>query len=173
MSSLVVPSAPSLRTPRPWSAGSGRPTVIIGAVLVPGARTPQLVNRDMLRAVRAHSVVVDVAIDQGGCFETSRATTHEDPTIEIDGVLHYCVVNMPGAVPVTATNALTNATLPYVRRLADLGVENALAADTGLHRGLNVRAFQIAHDPVRHAYEANAPPGRPSDIEPASVQPLG
>ena len=117
--------------------------VVIGAVLVPGALAPRLVTREMLGLMKPRSVIVDVAIDQGGCFETSHPTTHTDPVFVVDDVLHYCVANMPGAVPVTATRALTNATMPYVRRLADLGVEAALAQDKGFGRGLNVKDGQI------------------------------
>lgn len=117
--------------------------VVVGAVLVPGARAPRLVTREMLGTMKRGSVLVDVAIDQGGCFETSRPTTHHDPTYEVDGVRHYCVANMPGAVPVTATSALVNATLPYVLALAD-GPEDALAADPGLASGLSVTRGRVA-----------------------------
>jgi alanine dehydrogenase len=117
--------------------------VVIGAVLVPGTSAPRLIPREMLRRMRPRAVIVDVAIDQGGCCETSRPTTHDDPTYSVDGVLHYCVANMPGAVPATATRALTNATLPYVCRLADRGVDAALAEDPGLRPGVNVRAGEI------------------------------
>ena len=95
--------------------------MVIGAVLVPGASAPKLVTREMLGLMRPGSVLVDVAIDQGGCFETSHATTHDDPVFEVDGIVHYCVANMPGAVPVTSTKALTNVTLPYVEALAEGG----------------------------------------------------
>jgi alanine dehydrogenase len=114
-----------------------RADVVIGAVLIPGARAPRLVSRRMLPTMRPGAVLVDVAIDQGGCFETSRPTTHDDPVYEVDGVRHYCVANMPGAVPVTATAALVNATLPYVLALAD-GPEQAMSRDPGLEAGLNV-----------------------------------
>ena len=126
--------------------------VVIGAVLVPGARAPRLVTREMLGLMRPASVIVDVAIDQGGCVETARPTTHAEPVYEVDGIVHYCVGNMPGAVPVTSTRALTNATLPYVRRLADLGAQDALAADPGFAAGLNVRAGEITYAPVAEAY---------------------
>jgi alanine dehydrogenase len=126
--------------------------VVIGAVLVPGARTPRLVTREMLGLMRPSSVIVDVAIDQGGCFETSRATTHARPVYDVDGILHYCVANMPGAVPVTSTRALTNATLPYVRALANRGPEAALAADPGFARGLNIRGGELVYGPVAEAY---------------------
>ncbi|HEY7621933.1 MAG TPA: alanine dehydrogenase [Solirubrobacteraceae bacterium] len=117
---------------------------IIGAVLVPGAATPKLVTRAMLGLLPARSVVVDVAIDQGGCFETSTATTHDKPTYVLDGVVHYCVANMPGAVPRTSTSALTNATLPYISMLADLGLDGAIAADPGIAPGVNVRGGEVA-----------------------------
>jgi alanine dehydrogenase len=131
--------------------------VVIGAVLVPGALAPKLVTREMLGLMKPRSVIVDVAIDQGGCFETSRPTTHADPVFEVDGILHYCVANMPGAVPVTATRALTNATMPYVRRLADEGVDAALEADTAFARGLNVGGGEIAYEPVARALAEGAP----------------
>jgi len=126
--------------------------VVIGAVLVPGARTPLLVTREMLAVMRLGTVVVDVAIDQGGCFETSRPTTHAEPVYEVDGILHYCVANMPGAVPATATSALTIATLPYVRRLANLGVGEALSSDPGLARGVNVCSGEIVCPAVAEVY---------------------
>ncbi len=117
--------------------------LIIGAVLIPGAAAPKLVTRDMLRHMKRGAVVVDVAIDQGGCFETSRPTTHQAPTFIEEGVIHYCVANMPGAVPRTSTFALNNATLPYVIALADKGVRAALAADAGLMNGLNIHAGRL------------------------------
>lgn len=117
--------------------------LVIGAVLVPGAAAPRLLTRDMVAGMRAGSVVVDVAIDQGGCFETSRPTTHADPTFNVDGVVHYCVTNMPGAVPRTSALALNNATLPYVIALADGGLERALDNDAGLRAGLNVHRGEI------------------------------
>ena len=131
--------------------------VVIGAVLVPGALAPQLVTREMLGWMRPRSVIVDVAIDQGGCFETAHPTTHGDPVYDVDGILHYCVANMPGAVPVTATRALTNATMPYVRRLAERGVDAALEADPALAKGLNVRGGEIVYEPVARAYAEGAP----------------
>jgi alanine dehydrogenase len=130
--------------------------LVIGAVLIPGALAPKLVTREMLGLLRPHRVLVDVAIDQGGCFETSHPTTHGTPTYDVDGILHYCVANMPGAVPATSTQALTNATLPYVRRLGDLGVAGALEADPGLARGLNVAAGEIVYEPVAQAFEVAA-----------------
>ena len=123
--------------------------VVIGAVLVPGALAPRLVTREMLGLMKPRSVIVDVAIDQGGCFETSHPTTHADPVFEVDGILHYCVANMPGAVPVTSTRALTNATLPYVRRLAEQGVDAALAEDPGFARGSTSRTAKSSTSPSR------------------------
>ncbi len=124
--------------------------LVIGAVLVTGAAAPKLVTRDMVRRMEKGAVIVDIAIDQGGCFETSRPTTHADPTYVEDGVVHYCVTNMPGAVPRTSTFALTNATLPYVRSLADLGWRKALARDAGFAAGLNVHDGAITHEAVAH-----------------------
>ena len=114
--------------------------LVIGAVLVPGARTPSLVTRTMVETMRPGSVLVDIAIDQGGCFEDSRPTTHSDPTFEVDGKIFYCVANMPGAVPHTSTYALTNATLPYALALADEGWRGAIAARPDLARGLSTHA---------------------------------
>ena len=122
--------------------------LVIGAVLVHGARAPQVIARQQLRLMKPGAVLVDVSIDQGGCFETSRPTTHSDPTYEVDGVRHYCVTNMPGAVPITSTYALTNATLPYVVALAERGVHGAALADPGLKRGINVAAGQVTHPGV-------------------------
>ena len=124
--------------------------VVIGAVLVPGASTPKLVTRAMLAQMRRKAVLVDVAIDQGGCFETSRPTTHDAPTFEVDGIVHYCVANMPGAVPVTASHALNHATLPFGLALAAHG-EGALAADEHLRRGLNVHRGRVTCEPVARA----------------------
>jgi alanine dehydrogenase len=126
--------------------------MIIGAVLVPGARAPKLVTREMLSLLKTGAVLVDVAIDQGGCFETSHATTHDDPVFEVDGIVHYCVANMPGAVPVTATRALTNVTFPYVEAIADKGVEGAIAADAALAKGVNVMAGAITYEAVAAAH---------------------
>jgi alanine dehydrogenase len=125
--------------------------LVIGAVLVAGAAAPKLVTRAMVKTMKAGAVLVDIAIDQGGCFETSRPTTHAEPTYVLDGVIHYCVTNMPGAVPRTSTFALTNATLPYVRALADHGWRQAIANDPGLARGLNVHAGQLTHEAVASA----------------------
>ena len=123
--------------------------LVIGAVLIPGAAAPRLVSRDMVKRMKAGSVLVDISIDQGGCFETSRATSHADPTFVVDDVIHYCVSNMPGGVPRTSTFALTNVTLPYVRALADFGWEKACAEDPHLAGGLNVQAGRIVHDAIR------------------------
>lgn len=125
--------------------------LIIGAVLVPGAAAPKLITREMLADMKPGSVLVDVAIDQGGCFETSRATTHAEPTYVADGIVHYCVANMPGAVARTSTQALTNATLPYVIALADQGWRQALADDPHFLRGLNVHDGRVTHDAVAEA----------------------
>ncbi len=122
--------------------------VVVGAVLLPGAAAPKLVSREDLALLKPGALLIDVAIDQGGCFETSRPTTYDQPTYEVGGVVHYCVANMPGAVPHTSTRALTNATLAYVRKLADLGVDAALDVDAGLSRGLNARAGKLTHDAV-------------------------
>jgi alanine dehydrogenase len=113
-----------------------------------------VVTREQLALMRRHAVLVDVSIDQGGCFETSRPTTHSDPTFEVDEITHYCVTNMPGAVPITSTYALTNATLPYVIELAEKGVEEALDQSAGLRLGLNVRAGEITHPAVAEALAA-------------------
>jgi alanine dehydrogenase len=128
--------------------------LVIGAVLVHGGRAPHVVTREQLRVMRRHAVLVDVSIDQGGCFETSRPTTHSQPTFEVDEITHYCVTNMPGAVPITSTYALTNATLPYVIELADKGVDGALEQNAGLRMGLNVKAGEITHPAVAEALAA-------------------
>ncbi len=127
--------------------------LVVGAVLLPGARAPRLITRQMVKVMRPGTVVVDVAIDQGGCAETSKPTTHAEPTFVVEEVVHYCVANMPGAVPRTATQALNNATLPYVLKLADLGVTKAIAADRGLQDGLNVRHGRITEPAVAEALE--------------------
>jgi alanine dehydrogenase len=128
--------------------------LVIGAVLVHGARAPHVITREQLSLMRRNAVLVDVSIDQGGCFETSRPTTHSQPTFEVEGITHYCVTNMPGAVPITSTYALTNATLPYVIELAERGVEEAIEEDPGLRRGVNVRAGEITHPAVAEALAA-------------------
>ncbi len=122
--------------------------LVIGAVLVKGGKAPHVVTHEQLRLMKRHTVLVDVSIDQGGCFETSKATTHTDPTYEVDGITHYCVANMPGAVPITSTWALTNATMPFVLKLADQGVHDALASDPGFLKGLNVAAGKVTYEPV-------------------------
>jgi len=128
-----------------------RADLAIGAVLVHGARAPYVVRREQLGLMKPGAVLVDVAIDQGGCFETSRPTTHRDPTFEVDGIAHYCVANMPGAVPITSTQALTNATLPYAIALADEGVAGAIRRDPGLRPGVNVAAGAVTHPAVAEA----------------------
>jgi alanine dehydrogenase len=122
--------------------------LVIGAVLVHGAKAPHVITRAQLALMKRNAVLVDVSIDQGGCFETSRATTHSDPTYEVDGITHYCVANMPGAVPITSTWALTNATMPFVIKLADKGPRDALASDPGFMAGLNVAAGRVTYEPV-------------------------
>jgi alanine dehydrogenase len=125
-----------------------RADLVIGAVLIHGARAPWVIRREQLSLMKERAVLVDVSIDQGGCFETSRPTTHSDPTYEVDGITHYCVTNMPGAVPITSTFALANATLPYALALADLGVREAIAKDPGLRSGVNVMAGHVTHPAV-------------------------
>jgi len=125
-----------------------RADLVIGAVLVHGARAPFVVRREQLALMKPGAVLVDVAIDQGGCFETSHPTTHQDPTFEVDRIIHYCVANMPGAVPITSTHALTNATLPYALALADHGVAGAIRRDPGLRLGVNVAVGQVTHPAV-------------------------
>jgi alanine dehydrogenase len=132
--------------------------LVIGAVLVHGGRAPRVITRAQLKLMKAKAVLVDVSIDQGGCFETSRPTTHSDPTYDVDGITHYCVTNMPGAVPITSTYALTNATLPYVLELAEHGVAEALADNAALRAGLNVRDGEITHLAVGEALGIVASP---------------
>ena len=127
--------------------------LVIGAVLVPGAAAPKLVTRAMLKTMKRGSVLVDIAIDQGGCFETSHPTTHDDPVYEVDGIIHYCVANMPGAVARTSAFALNNATLPFALKLANLGAEKAMAEDPHLANGLNVSGGKIRHEAVAEALE--------------------
>ncbi|MDQ3889930.1 MAG: alanine dehydrogenase [Actinomycetota bacterium] len=126
--------------------------VVIGAVLTPGARAPKLVTSEMIREMKDGAVVCDVSIDQGGCFETSRATTHSDPVYLLDGVTHYCVANMPGAVPITSTFALTNVTLPYVEAIADLGVREAVSRDPALAHGVNAIDGKLTYEAVAEAH---------------------
>jgi alanine dehydrogenase len=133
------------------AAAVSKAHLVIGAVLVPGAAAPKLVTREMLRTMKRGSVIVDIAIDQGGCFETSHATTHDDPVFVEEGVIHYCVANMPGAVARTSAFALNNATLPFALRLANMGAEAAMAADPYLAAGLNVSGGKIRHRAVAEA----------------------
>jgi alanine dehydrogenase len=139
--------------------------MVIGAVLVHGALAPKLITRDMLGLLKPGAVLVDVAIDQGGCFETSHATTHDDPVFEVDGVVHYCVANMPGAVPITSTKALTNVTLPYVEAIADKGAVRAIADDPALAKGVNVIEGKITYLAVADAH--GLPHTPTADIVPA------
>ena len=132
--------------------------VVIGAVLIPGALAPKLITRAMVRGMKEGSVLCDVAIDQGGCAETSRPTTHSDPVYVVDGVTHYCVANMPGAVPITSTKALTNATLPYVEAIADLGLREAVERDRALARGVNVVDGKITYEAVAEAHDLEYTP---------------
>jgi alanine dehydrogenase len=125
--------------------------LVIGAVLVHGALAPHVITRQQLSLMKHRAVLVDVSIDQGGCFETSHATTHSDPTYEVDGITHYCVANMPGAVPITSTAALTNATIPYVLHLANVGVLDAITENPGLKLGVNVAGGQVTYAPVAEA----------------------
>jgi len=126
--------------------------LVIGAVLIPGAVAPKLVTREMLALMKPGAVLVDVAIDQGGCFETSHATTHDDPVFEVDGIVHYCVANMPGAVPVTSTKALTNVTLPYVEAIAAKGIARAIRDDPALAKGVNVVGGRVTFEAVAEAH---------------------
>jgi alanine dehydrogenase len=126
--------------------------VVVGAVLIPGALAPKLITREMVAGMKEGSVVCDVAIDQGGCIETSRPTTHSEPVFVVDGVTHYCVANMPGAVPITSTKALTNATLPYVEAIAEHGLREAIARDQALARGVNVLDGRITYEAVAEAH---------------------
>ena len=132
--------------------------VVIGAVLIPGALAPKLITREMLRVMKDGAVFCDVAIDQGGCAETSRPTTHSEPVYEVEGVTHYCVANMPGAVPVTSTKALTNATLPYVEAIAEHGLAEAVARDHALARGVNVLDGHVTYEAVAEAHDLDYTP---------------
>lgn len=135
------------------SEGVAMADVLIGGVLIPGAAAPKLVTRDMIKTMKKGAVVVDVAVDQGGCFETTHATTHSNPVYDVDGVTHYCVANMPGAVPRTSTLALTNVTLPYAKRLARLGVVEAVKQDKGLAEGVNTYLGKLTCEPVAVAQD--------------------
>jgi len=128
-----------------------RADLLVGAVLIPGAAAPKLVTRSMVSAMKKGSVIVDVAVDQGGCIETTHPTTHSDPTYEVDGVVHYCVANMPGAVPRTSTFALTNVTFPYLLRIARKGLRQALKEDPALVSGVNTYAGKLTCAPVAEA----------------------
>lgn len=130
-----------------------RADLLIGAVLIPGRSAPKLVTRDMLKLMKPGSVIVDVAVDQGGCFETTHATTHSDPVYDVDGIVHYCVANMPGAVPRTSTLALTNATIPFALQLANRGVEEAIRASKPLQDGVNTYAGRITCQPVAESQD--------------------
>ncbi|MGQ9682295.1 MAG: alanine dehydrogenase [Anaerolineae bacterium] len=138
--------------PRNVSDAVQHADAVIGAVLKPGAKAPHLVTRDMVASMTPGTVVIDVAVDQGGCVETSRPTTHSDPTFVVNGVIHYCVANMPGAVPRTSTYALSNVTLPYALKLAELGFERAVAADPSLALGVNTHRGQVTHQGVAGAF---------------------
>jgi len=143
--------------------------LVIGAVLVHGAKAPHVVTRRQLSLMKPGAVLVDVSIDQGGCFETSRPTTHTDPIYEVDGITHYCVANMPGAVPITSTYALTNATMPYLLRIADEGARRALTADPGFLSGLNVCAGRVTYAPVAEVVGVEAAPPAETLAQPSSV----
>ncbi len=132
--------------------------VVIGAVLLHGAKAPKLVTREMLKTMQPGAVLVDVAIDQGGCFETSRPTTHSEPIFEVDGIVHYCVANMPGAVPLTSTIALTNATLPYALRIANQGWQDVSRNDPGVRAGLNVVSGKVTYAGVAEAFDLEHTP---------------
>jgi alanine dehydrogenase len=132
--------------------------LVIGAVLVPGAAAPKLVTREMLKTMKKGSVLVDIAIDQGGCFETSHPTTHADPVYEVDGIIHYCVANMPGAVARTSAFALNNATLPFALKIANLGADEAMRQDPNLAAGLNVSDGKIRHEAVAEALDLTYEP---------------
>jgi alanine dehydrogenase len=132
--------------------------VVIGAVLIPGAKAPKLVSAGMVKEMKRGAVLCDVSIDQGGCFETSHPTTHSDPVYVVDNVQHYCVSNMPGAVPITSTVALTNVTLPYIEAIADLGVREAVAADPALALGVNVVDGKVTYEAVAEAHGLDATP---------------
>jgi alanine dehydrogenase len=141
--------------------------LVVGAVLIPGALAPKLVTREMIATMKEGAVVVDVAIDQGGCFETSHATTHAEPVYTVDGVTHYCVANMPGAVPVTSTRALTNATLPYVEAIANQGLAAAVHGDDALAKGVNVIAGKVTYEAVAEAHGLDYTPV--ADVLPLSA----
>jgi alanine dehydrogenase len=148
-----------------------RADLVIGAVLVHGARAPYVVRREQLALMKPGSVLVDVAIDQGGCFETSHPTTHREPTFEVDGIIHYCVANMPGAVPITSTHALTNATLPYAIAIADHGIAEAIRHDPGLRPGVNVAGGKVTHPAVAEGVGMDYVPVEEAlELDPAAQQ---
>jgi alanine dehydrogenase len=136
--------------------------MVVGAVLIPGARAPRLVSRELVSRMKPGSVLVDISIDQGGCFETSHVTTHSDPTYVVDGVVHYCVGNMPGAVPHTSTYALTNVTIPYAVQIAGLGVDEAIRRDEALAKGVNVYQGELTSQPVAEAHQLDWRPLQPA-----------
>ena len=143
----------TLASNQPWiDRAVEEADLVIGAVLVRGAKTPKLVSREVVSRMRSGAVMVDVSVDQGGCFETTRPTTHSEPIYNVDGVLHYCVANIPGIVPRTSTFALTNATLPFIVRLASTGVDNAIRSDPGLARGVNLRGGKVTCKGVAEAH---------------------
>ncbi len=127
--------------------------LVIGAVLIPGASAPKLITRKMISSMQPGSVIVDVAVDQGGCCETTRPTTHSEPVYTVDGVVHYCVTNMPGAMPRTSTFALTNATVPYIRKIASLGMKDAIRENPLLKDGVNVYKGQVTFEPVATSHD--------------------
>ncbi|MBM4077638.1 MAG: alanine dehydrogenase, partial [Planctomycetes bacterium] len=135
--------------------------LVIGAVLVEGARAPRLVRKDDLKLMKPGAVVIDVAVDQGGCFETTRPTTHSNPTYVVDGIVHYCVTNMPGAVGRTSTYALCNVTLPYVQRIATLGLTSATSSDPGLANAVNIHRGHITNRPVAETFGLPFTPFQP------------
>jgi alanine dehydrogenase len=135
-----------------------RADVVIGAVLLHGAKAPKLVNRGLLKTMKKGAVMVDVAIDQGGCFETSRPTTHQEPTYVVDGIIHYCVANMPGAVPLTSTMALTNATLPYTATIAGKGWKQAALSNEGIKAGINIAYGKVTYCGVAEAFGLECTP---------------
>ena len=137
-----------------------RSDLVVGAVLIPGGRAPWLITRDMLKLMKPRSIIVDVAVDQGGCVETSKPTTHEDPVYEVDGIIHYCVANMPGAVPRTSTIALTNATMPYTLLLAEHGWRDAVKRYPDLALGVNMVGGKITYEAVAKAFDLSYTPLR-------------
>ena len=127
--------------------------LLIGAILVVGDKAPKVITEEMLNLMNKGSVIVDVAVDQGGCVETCKPTTHSNPTFEVNGIIHYCVANMPGAVPFTSTLALANTTLPYIKKIANKGLKNAIQSDSSLAYGLNIYKSKITHKGVSNAFD--------------------